>query len=104
MIRKVGKYRRNFNHENGTEFSWQWFKIADVCPTNKSLLFIETTKTNMNIHIQTTVESQSGVVWHTDVVKINVLSVGEFIYSITFIYEASRYVKSCHIKTKGEAD
>lgn len=78
-------------------------KVAKVCSTNNYWAYVEATMKNMPMCSQTSLESRPATVWHTDVAELNVPSVGEAKYFVTFINEVSRYVNTSHIKAKSEA-
>lgn len=57
--------------------------------------------TNTPIKSRSVLETQPGAVVHTDVVEMNVTSVGGDRNFVSFIDEAYGHLGNCHLKTKG---
>lgn len=78
-------------------------EMAEGPSTNNCSTFVDGTMTNRPMCSPSIFEGRSSAVCHTDVVEMNVPSVGEDSYFVTFIDVASGYVSASHLETEGEA-
>lgn len=77
--------------------------LIGVLSTNSFSPCVEGTVTHTLMRSRNTMETRPGALLHTDVTEMNTSSVSGPKYFVTFIYEASGLVSTCHVKIKEKA-